>query len=176
MRYFIPFFFVLAVFVSCSDSETASGSDSVAGDSTVLTEPFEADGIGGVYSFGANPETEAVGKVTVYPESDSTILFFLDFTRGAPSYNTGQVAARAYKRNGAWTYSKSEPDAIDGCEIEFMFNEKFVQLVTRQTNCGFGANVIVDHVYNRSSKMVPQFFVGPEGDTVLFSNLAKSVR
>ena len=34
----------------------------------------------------------------------------------------------------------------------------------------------VDHVYDRTSSTVPEFFTGPEGDTVYFSNLAKAVR
>lgn len=175
MKYTIPFFAFLLL-SACSDPSSMSDSDSAANDSAGTSTFAEAGAIGGIYSFGSNPDVEAVGSVTVYPESDTTLLFFLDFTRGAPSYNMGVIAARARLRDGVWTYMKSEPDELEACEIEFMFNEKFVQLITRQTGCSFGANVIVDHVYERKSTLVPEYFIGHEGDTVYFSNLAKAVK
>lgn len=176
MRQIVPFTLLMFLFVACGDSTVADTNDSANSDNTHVDSSGKNMGIGGTYGFGSNPEVEAVGSVTIYPESDTTFLFFLDFTRGAPSYNMGVVASRARLRNGTWTYNHSEPNEMDACAIDFMFTENFVQLVTRENACGFGANVIVDHVYDRISSSVPGFFVGPEGDTVLFSNLAKAVK
>ena len=50
--------------------------------------------IGGTYSFGDNIETGPVGSVKVYPLSENAALFFLDINRGAPSYNSGQLARK----------------------------------------------------------------------------------
>lgn len=177
MKHFVPFAILIFLFASCGDSTVAGTNDSADSDSANADSISSKNmGIGGTYGFGSNPEVEAVGSLTVFPESDTTFLFYLDFTRGAPSYNMGQVASRAHLRNGTWTYNHSEPDEMDVCAIDFMFSEKFVQLVTRENACGFGANVIVDHVYDRTTSIAPAFFVGPEGDTVLFTNLAKAVR
>lgn len=173
MRYIAIIF--LFTFQSCVDSTATNELDSVNGDSATSVT-IDSSGVGGVYSFGSNPEIEAVGSLIVVPESDTTFLFSLDFNRGAPSYNMGSIASRAHYRNQAWIYSHSEPDELETCEIEFMFSRKFVQLVTRQKGCGFGANVIVDHIYDRTSLIAPLYFIGGEGDTVYFSNLAKAVK
>lgn len=175
MKCILPICFVI-FFAACSGSDTNVKNDSANSDSANVDSSGKNMGIGGTYSFGSNPEVEAVGSVAIFPESDTTLLFFLDFTRGAPSYNMGVIAGRAHLKDNTWIYSHAEPDEMDICEIEFMFQEKFVQLVTRQNACGFGANVLVDHVYDRTSSAVPKFFVDPEGDTVLFSNLAKAVK
>lgn len=175
MKYILPICFAI-VFTACSGGDTNVNNDSANSDSTNVDSSNKNMGIGGTYGFGSNPDVEAVGTIFVYPETDSTFLFYLDFTRGAPSYNMGQVASRARLRNGTWTYNYIEPDELDACAIDFMFTEKFVQIVTRETGCGFGANVIVDHVYDRTSSAIPEFFMSVENDTVFFSNLAKAVK
>jgi hypothetical protein len=176
MKYIFPFALIVLALTSCVDSTVESTNDSANSDSAGADSVSNSMSIGGTYGFGSNPEVEAVGSLLVYPESDTTFLFALDFTRGAPSYNMGNVYSRAHLRNGTWTYDHAEPNELDVCAIDFMFKEKFVQLVTREKGCGFGANVIVDHVYDRTSSVVPQYFVGMEGDTVLFTNLATAVR
>jgi len=176
MKQIIPFTFLLFVFSSCGDSTVTDANDSANSDSVTVDSASKNMGIGGTYGFGSNPEVEAVGSLMVYTESDTTFLFALDFTRGAPSYNMGNIYSRAYLRNGTWTYNHSEANEPEVCAIDFMFGEKFVQIVTRENGCGFGANVIVDHVYDRTSSAIPQFFVGMENDTVYFSNLAKAVK
>lgn len=45
----------------------------------------------GSYSFGSNVEKRSVGSLIVYPETDSTILFYFQGNKGAPSYNIGQL-------------------------------------------------------------------------------------
>jgi hypothetical protein len=43
----------------------------------------------GIYSYGDDVEKGKTGTVFIYPETDSTILFYIDLNRGAPSYNMG---------------------------------------------------------------------------------------
>ncbi len=175
MKY-ILLIFSIVLFASCGDSTVADTNDSTDSDSANANSSNKNMSIGGIYGFGSNPEVEAVGSLMVYPESDTTFLFALDFTRGAPSYNMGSIYSRAHLRNETWTYNHNEPYEADACAIDFMFSEKFVQIVTRETGCGFGANVIVDHVYDRTSSIISQYFVGMENDTVYFTNLAKAVK
>ena len=47
--------------------------------------------ITGTYKFGDNVENGRAGSLVVYPLTDQTALFFLDVSRGAPSYNQGQI-------------------------------------------------------------------------------------
>jgi hypothetical protein len=61
---------------------------------------FKTNKYSGVYSFGNDVEKGEVGVVTVYAETDSTILFFIDICRGAPSYNLGQRYSRLKIING----------------------------------------------------------------------------
>jgi hypothetical protein len=54
----------------------------------------------GQYSFGKNVDEGPVGSVKIYPESDTTVLFYIDICRGAPSYNLGQRYSRLKIKNG----------------------------------------------------------------------------
>jgi hypothetical protein len=180
MKYFIPLLIVLLC-VGCSNDHRGADADSImvdssVADSTVRDTIAPGSSIGGVYAFGGEVDGDARGMVMIYPESDSTFLFRIDFNRGAPSYNMGLLAQRGKIVGDTGIYYREEPDAAEACEIRFYFRKDFVQLVTQQGECGFGANVMVDHVYDRLESTVPQFYTGPEGDTVYFSNLSKALR
>lgn len=51
---------------------------------TVRTAKF-----GAVYSFGSAVENSVSGKITLYPKTDSTMLFYLNVNRGARPFNMG---------------------------------------------------------------------------------------
>jgi hypothetical protein len=172
MKRFFPFAILLFVFASCSDTPATDGTDSVAND-TATTTAFNSP-IGGVYSFGTDPAVEAVGTVMIYPESDSTFLFWIDFTRGAPSYNTAQLAERGIIVGDTGIYYADFPDKDESCKIKFYFKKDFVQLENSQRDCGFGANCMIDHVYDRRG-VTPEYYIGPERDTVYFNKLAKEL-
>ena len=48
----------------------------------------------GTYQLGDDIEKERIGTITIYPETDTTVLFYIDLNRGAPSYNMGQLYGR----------------------------------------------------------------------------------
>lgn len=47
----------------------------------------------GTFSY-AKDKNGATGTILIYPESDSTILFYIEINRGAPSYNMGSLYGR----------------------------------------------------------------------------------
>ena len=125
----------------------------------------------GFYSFGNNVEKEAVGSVSVYPETDTTILFYVDICRGAPSYNMGSRYDRLKIKNGKGVYySKQDYDKM-GCKWEVTINNKVLTIHTLEGcyDCGFGGGVIADHTYNRKDNIIPEYFINGEGDTIFFS-------
>jgi hypothetical protein len=175
MKQLILFTALLFVFSTCSDSVSTTDSDSLNSDSTNLQSTAFNSPIGGVYSFGTDPAVEPCGTVMIYPESDSTFLFFIDFTRGAPSYNMAQIAERGQIVGDTGVFYREEPDQVEACGIKFYFRKDFVQVVNQERNCGFGANCVIDHVYDRIG-VTPEYYVGPEGDTVYFANLSKALK
>lgn len=174
MKYIFPIFTAM-FFVACSSDNANSNSDSANSDSANVQSTAFDSPIGGVYSFGTNPEVEAVGTVMIYPESDSTFLFYIDFNRGAPSYNMAMIDGRGKIVGDTGIYYNEFPDEVEACKIKFYFKKDFVQIENEERNCGFGANCVIDHVYDRRG-VTPEFYVGPEGDTVYFSNLSKALK
>jgi hypothetical protein len=175
MKYVFSILIVI-LFAACAGHSDKTNSDSLNNDSAQVESTAFNSPIGGVYSFGTNPEAEAVGTVMIYPESDSTFLFWIDFTRGAPSYNMAQLANRGKIVGDTGIYYSEVPDEVDACKIKFYFKKDFVQIENEARNCGFGANCVIDHVYDRRSSVAPEYYVGPEGDTVFFSNLSKALK
>ncbi len=167
--------FIVVFFIACSSDNTNSKGDSANSDSANVQATAFNSPIGGVYSFGTNPEVEAVGTLFVYPESDSTFLFHIDFNRGAPSYNMALLAGRGELVGDTGVYYNEVPDQVEACKIKFYFRKDFVQIENSERNCGFGANCMIDHVYDRID-VTPEFYVGPEGDTVYFNNLSKALK
>lgn len=174
MKYFL-LIFVAMFFVACSSETANTNSDSANSDTAIVQSTAFDSPIGGVYAFGTNSAEGAVGSVMIYPESDSTFLFYIDFNRGAPSYNMAMLAARGKIVGDTGFYINEVPDEVEACKIKFYFKKDFVQLENEERNCSFGANCMIDRVYDRRGA-TPEFYVGPEGDTVYFSNLSKALR
>lgn len=167
--------FTLSLLVACSSDNANTNGDSANSDSATVQSTAFNSPIGGVYSFGIDAKVEAVGTVLIYPESDSSFLFWIDFTRGAPSYNMAQIEGRGRIVGDTGIYYNEFPDEVEACKIKFYFKKDFVQIENEERNCGFGANCVIDHVYDRRG-VTPEFYVGPEGDTVYFSNLSKALK
>lgn len=125
----------------------------------------------GSYSFGTSAEKGRVGYLTVYPETDSTILFYFESNRGAPSYSMGQLYGRLKMLlDGRWIYFSSPQDSLRSCEFscEFKTNEVLIKTLSDKDNCGFGYGVYVDGVYRRYSRKVPTYFEDETGSRVYF--------
>lgn len=124
----------------------------------------------GSYSFGSNAERGSVGFLVVYPETDSTILFYFEGNRGAPSYNMGQLYGRMKIINGKGLYFSSALDSAKPCQFscEFKSNQVLIKTVDEKVNCGFGFGVYIDGVYKRDTRNVPTYFEDETGSKVYF--------
>lgn len=127
----------------------------------------------GTYKFGANAENGRVGSLIVYPLTDQTALFFLDVSRGAPSYNQGQILGEMTIKDNIGIYDiKSEDDFLN-CFLKFEFNNKEVKISTGEGryDCGFGYAVYADNNYKQVDESVPKYFINGESDTIVFKGL-----
>src|SRR5258705_7715316 len=107
----------------------------------------------GTYSFGKDIEKERIGTISIYPETDSTILFNIDLNRGAPSYNMGSLYGRVRITNGDGTFHSKFDHSDKGCKWTFKFskNTLIIKTVEGQDECGFGAFVFADGEFKQIS-------------------------
>lgn len=135
-----------------------------------VSQKIKTYSLGGQYSFGANIDKGSIGLVYVYPESDSTVLFFIDVNRGAPSYNMGNLYGRLKVKSGVGVFTKNIAGEKKSCVLEFKFQSNNLNILTLadNDNCGFGYAVFADGTYKRSSKKIPQYFISMTGEKHFF--------
>jgi len=124
----------------------------------------------GTYSYGGVAEGDAGGMVIVYPESDSTILFYIDICRGEPSYNLGALYGRITLKGGQGVFYTKYDYSNTGCKWQFSFLNDTLKISTidYQYECGFGNGVVADGNYSRKSCVIPDFFENGESLKVYF--------
>ncbi len=132
---------------------------------SVLTEKYS-----GKYSFGENVELGPVGSVTVFAETDTTILFFIDICRGAPSYNLGQHYGRLNIENGKGIYFSKYEFNERACKWQVIIegNALTIKTIDNCFDCGFGGNVIADNKYIRKDLTKPEFFTDGHGNKIFY--------
>jgi hypothetical protein len=83
-------------FTNCTEAPTNTEATTEAAPAAEASAPatLATTKYGGTYSFGDNAEKGPVGHLSVYPESDSSLLFYLDVNKGAPSFNMGMLLGR----------------------------------------------------------------------------------
>ncbi|MEI8073863.1 MAG: hypothetical protein WCH78_03865 [Bacteroidota bacterium] len=125
----------------------------------------------GLYSYGANIEKERIGNMIIYPETDSTILFYLDANRGAPSYNMGMLYGSVKIKNNAGIYYFKFDHEARGCKLSFAFSTNKLTIKTIENNdgCLMGKGVYPDAVFNRKSNKLIEYFEDPESRKVYFN-------
>lgn len=127
----------------------------------------------GEYSWGDDQREAAGGTLTVYPESDSTVLFYVDVCNGAPAYHLAQLLGRAsLKGNVARHFSQQDYDE-HGCQLKITFSPSaaVVESVPGFEDCDFGQGVGADGTYKRVSHAIPQLVTDSAGDTLRFARL-----
>ena len=119
--------------------------------------------------------TEEIGGIlTVYPESDSTILFQVDANGGAPAYNMANVFGRAHLRGNTATYFGKAPEDEHGCRLKIGFSAAAAQVILvsgAENDCYFGGNFTPEGTYQRTSRAIPQQVIDTGGDTLRFAHL-----
>jgi hypothetical protein len=124
----------------------------------------------GEYSYGKDIEKGRIGWATIYPESDSTLLFYLQLNRGAPYYNMGQLYGRIKIDNAKGVFYSNRDSVNTGCKfsIEFKHDSLLIKTIDNEGDCGFGFGVYADGKFKRRSKAIPLFFTDLEGKKVYF--------
>ncbi|MDR1678726.1 MAG: hypothetical protein LBR81_03010 [Prevotellaceae bacterium] len=127
---------------------------------------------GGIYTYGNDKDSEAPkGEVYMYPETDSTALFYLFESKGAPSYNMGSIDGRITIHNGKATFRKRFDYAETDCVLRFEFNENTLTVTEDENDCecGFGYGVYVNDTFKRSSTEIPQYYTTLTNEKAYFS-------
>jgi len=107
------------------------------------------------------------GWITAFPESDSTVLLYIELTRGAPSYNSGSIYTRINLTDSEITLRSIDIDLK--CEIELVIKKDLVVLNTLNNDCGFGHGVVSDGAFKKTSSKTLQYFINGEGLKVYFA-------
>ena len=129
----------------------------------LLTEKY-----GGSYSYGTDIEKERIGSIDIYPETDSSVLFYLDLNRGAPSYNMGAEYGRLVVKNDSAIYLAQSSDA---CKLLFTFLGKSIVIKSiNNSGCGYGGGVYADGSFYKDSDLVKSSFINHQGDTIYFAS------
>lgn len=122
----------------------------------------------GTFSYTKGKDN-ATGTILIYPETDSTVLFYIDVNSGAPSYNMGSLYGRLKITKGQGTYVSKD----QGCQwtIQFTNNKLTIGTVREFYDCGFGNGVVADGSFGQTSKKVPDHFVNLEGTKCFFKTM-----
>ncbi len=126
----------------------------------------------GTYSYGKDIEKGRIGTIFIYSETDSTILFYIDLNRGAPSYNMGSLYGRVKIINGSGTFFTKFDYSENSCKWNFRFlkNDLTIKTVDEQDDCGFGYAVIADGIFRKTSNKMLNYFEDMEGKKIYFKN------
>ncbi len=124
----------------------------------------------GVYQYGTTPENGPTGQITVYPESNNMYLFYVDISRGAPSYNMGNLYGRITINHNKGTYSFKDAENDLSCSFSFTFigNKLIVKTINSKYDCGFGGNVFVDGEYKKVKNAKFDYFIDITGKKYYF--------
>jgi hypothetical protein len=119
----------------------------------------------GKYSYGYGEGAKNYGgSIIVYPETDTTVLFFIDIY----SRNIGQKYGRLLIKNNNGTFENNE----DGCcKWRVTFETIKLAIVTLDNcyDCEFGNGIVADHEYKLVDSTTPKFFIDGHGDKIYFS-------
>jgi len=128
----------------------------------------------GEYRWREADKADMGGTLTVYPESDSTILFYVESNDGAPVYHIANAFGRAQLRGDTATYFGKAPDDAHGCRLKIGFSPAAARVLMvsgPENDCFFGGNFTPDGTYRRTSHAIPQQVVDGGGDTLRFAHL-----
>jgi len=127
---------------------------------TVSKNKFFTTKYAGIYSYGKDIEKGRIGAILIYPETDSTILFYIELNRGAPSYNMGSLYGQVKLKGDTGVFYTKVDDAEIDCKWTFHFTKNSLRITTvdEDNYCGFGYTVIADGKFKRKSNKSADFF------------------
>ncbi len=130
----------------------------------------------GKYQFGFNSEEDSGGILAVYPKNDKTVLFYLELSRGAPSYNSGMmIQDLIIDKNGKADLILN--DDFFNCHLSFVFTPKNVSIkdVDSTDECGFGYGVRATGLYQKIDSSIPLYFTDLDGLTLYFKYYTEKI-
>lgn len=159
----IDFIIILIAFLNLSCQKNNKKD---IGDNNLQTAKFA-----GVYKYGDSPEKGPTGQITIYPESDNSILFYIDISRGAPSYNMGNLYARVKIKSNKGIYYVKYEENENPCSFTLVFTKDKLTIKTAKDgyDCGFGGNVIVDGKYYKVKNAKFDNFIDMTGTKYFFA-------
>lgn len=124
------------------------------------TAELETAKYAGKYTYGEGTDF-GNGEVLVYPESDSTILFYINIEVGEPSYNMGDLYGRVSIVDGKGVFERKTQYSDDGCKWSMTFTDDklIIEILDEQYECGFGYGVYADGEYARKNNIIPEYFI-----------------
>ena len=100
------------------------------------------------------------GTVLLYPESDSTMLFFLEVEKGEPANAIGRLTGRISLKSNKGIFTINNPQGIPICKLSFQIEKRFLDIRTVDglSDCGFGPGVRADNRFFRYSGEIPECY------------------
>lgn len=89
------------------------------------------------------------GKIKVQKIGADKIKLSIFVVGGEPSHNMGEFMKEMKIKNGVSEYKSGE------CGLKSVFSGKAVKVIQTGWNCGFGAGIMADGYYKKTSSQVP---------------------
>lgn len=126
--------------------------------------------LAGTYSYGPGAEKGRTGSLTIFPQNDSTVLFYVNLNIGPPSYNSGELFDTLKVQQNKAIYNRTSGDVDSDCrwEIDFLGDSIRIRTLNNAYSCGFGGNVRADGIYKVQNHEIPKFVIKNQGDTLYF--------
>lgn len=125
----------------------------------------------GIYNDLNMKKNGGYATITVYPEADDVILFYIKLQKGPPSYNMGSLLGRARIDNGVAIFTLDEYDCK--WSMTFTSNSLIIRTLQERYDCGFGGGVIADGTYKKTTSKVVDYYIDEDGRRVYFNELTE---
>lgn len=126
----------------------------------------------GEYKSGGKTKESAVQFLHIYYGEKSEILFYLEASRGAPSYNSGSIYGRLIIDSRKDHLQYIPEDTAADCTLEFIKKGNKILVKTTHGKCQFGYGVDADGDYSLVSGTNPLYFTDRHGKRIYFSKTA----
>jgi hypothetical protein len=100
------------------------------------------------------------GTVLLYPESDSTMLFYMEVEKGEPANAIGRLNGKISLKSNKGIFTMNNPQGIPICKLSFQIEKRFLDIRTVDglNDCGFGPGVRADNRFFRYSGEIPECY------------------
>jgi hypothetical protein len=100
------------------------------------------------------------GTVLLYPESDSTMLFYMEVEKGEPANSIGRLTGKISLKSNKGIFTMNNSQGIPICKLSFQIEKRFLDIRTVDglNDCGFGPGVRADNRFFRYSGEIPECY------------------